>query len=133
TGIEVDEVARRAAEVGEVFDRQTQSPRAGRTDHQPVAALRKRRVAERCRELLVVGLVVIPTDALLRHAGGAAGLEDRVGTTVVSARYEALMWLGAQQFAVEVREAHEVLERCDFALGIPTGGLLPVEPVGRAG
>ena len=45
--VEVHEVARGAAEVGQVLDREAQAPRPGRSDHQPVAAAREALLVQR--------------------------------------------------------------------------------------
>ena len=74
--IEVDAEADAAAILREVLDRQAKAPRTGRTEHQPVRALRKVFVRQRRAEQLVVDPEVVAGDARLRNAGRAAGLED---------------------------------------------------------
>jgi hypothetical protein len=126
--IEIDEVAGAAAEVGEVLDGEPEPARAGRTDHQPGAAAREMLVGDLAGKLLVVGLVVVPADALLRHAGGPAGLEDVVGPALVLLRHPDLGLQVAQRLVLEVREAHQVGEALDFGGGVPAGFLRPIEP-----
>ena len=127
--IEVHEVAGVAAVVGEVLDGEAQAAGAGRADHEPVALGEKVRAVV-VAVFLVVGLVVIPADALLRHAGGAARLEDVVGALGVGLGHEALGLLGAQHVVVEVRELlRDVGEALDLLARIPAGGLGPLEPV----
>ena len=60
----------------QVLDGEAQPARTGRAEHQPVGALRETLVRQRLAEHLVVDAEVVDVDARLRHAGGAAGLED---------------------------------------------------------
>ena len=127
--VEIDEVARAAAVIGEMLDREAQATRAGGADHQPVAALGEEVGTVVVAELLVIDLVVVPADALLGHAGGATGLEDVVGTPGVCLRYESLGLLLAQDLVVEVVEAHQIVEAGDLLERVPAGLLGPFEPV----
>ena len=78
-------------------------------------------------------LVVIPVDALFRHARRAAGLEDHERLALVLLRHPAFVRFLAQKFAVEVVEAIDIGERGHFLRGIPTRLFRPVEPVGSSG
>ena len=94
--IEIDEIARAAADMGQVLDGETKPARAGRAHHQPVMVARKMRVRELFGKLGVIDLVILPADPLLGHAGGAAGLEDVEGF--------ALEWRGHPDFRLEVAQ-----------------------------
>ena len=62
-----------------MFNGQAQAARTGRPHHQPSAPAREVGVVDLVAELGVIDLVVIPTDALLGHAGSATGFEDIEG------------------------------------------------------
>src|SRR5581483_4064644 len=81
--IEIDEITGTPAEVGEMLDGQTQTPRAGGSDHEPGAVAREMFVGNFAREFLVIDLVIRPADALLGHAGGATGFKDVKGAAMV--------------------------------------------------
>ena len=118
-GVEVDEVTGTAADVGEVLDGEAQAARAGGADHQPVGALREKVGAVMFGEFRVVGHVIVPADALFRHAGGAAGFEDVVGPFAEGFRDETGGIFLAQNLVIEglesldVGEAGDVLERIE--------------------
>ena len=90
--------------------------------------------AELGGELLVVGLVVVPADALLGHAGGAAGLEDVVRPALVMRRHPHLGLQVAQPLVLEMRESRdEVGERLHLPSRVPAGLARPIEPERAAG
>jgi hypothetical protein len=131
--VEVDEVTGVAAVIGEMLDGEAEAAGAGGADHEPVA-LREKVGAVVVAVFLVVGLVVIPADALLRHAGGAAGLEDIVGAFGVGLGHEALGLFSAEDVVVEVRKFfRDVGEALDLFARIPAGLLGPLEPVVATG
>ena len=131
--VEVDEVAGVAAVVREMLHGEAQAAGAGGADHQPIA-LGEKVGPVVVAVFFVVGLVVIPADALLGHAGGAAGLEHVVGALGIGLGDEAFGLLGAQHIVVEVGEFfRDVGEALDFLARIPAGGLGPLEPVVAAG
>src|SRR5579885_1086960 len=85
-------------------------------------------------KLFVIGFVVIPTDALLWHAGGAAGFENIVGTSLVLCGDPDLGLQVAQPFVLEMREAcRQVRKSLNFLARIPAGLFCPLKPKGRAG
>ena len=125
--VEIDEVAGAAPDVGQVLDRQTQPARTGGSHHQPGAAAREVGVVDLVAEFRVIDLVVVPSDALLGHAGGAAGLENVEGLALELGRDPDLGLQVAQRFILEVRELQHVFEACDLLAGIPVlAG--PIEP-----
>ena len=127
--IEVDEVARAAAHVGQVLDGEAQTARAGRAHHQPVMVARKMFVGDLLAELGVIDLVILPADALLGHAGGAAGLEDVERLALEFGGNPDLGLQVAQPFVLEVRKARDkVGEGFDFLRGIPARLFSPIEP-----
>src|ERR1017187_747626 len=85
-------------------------------------------IRELGRELLVVGLVIIPADALLRHARSAAGFKDIVGAPLVFRWHPDVRLKLAQPFILEMREPREVNKRPDFLARVPAGLPGPVEP-----
>src|ERR1039458_9389792 len=92
-------------------------------------AAREMLIRELGRELLVVGLVIIPADALLGHAGGAAGFKDVVWASLVFRRHPDIWLELAQPFILKVREScGEVGEGFDFLPRVPAGLPGPIEP-----
>ena len=69
-------------------------------------------VGDLLAELGVIDLVIVPADALLRHAGRAAGLEDVEGLALERRRHPDLRLQVAQPFVLEVRELQHVGEDC---------------------
>ncbi len=132
TRIQINEVARAAAEVGEVLDGEAQPARAGGADHDPRLAAREMLVVDLAAELLVVGLVVVPADALLGHAGGAAGLENVVRLALERRGHPDLGLEVAQGLVLEVRELEHVGRALHFLARVEVL-LRPVEPVGASG
>ena len=117
----------------QMLDGQTQPARAGGSDHQPVPVAGKGLVIEGLGKLLVVDLVVIPLNPLFRHAGRSPRFKNMKGATKVGAGNPLFVRERAEQFAIEVREAEEVVERLDLQGGIPVCFLGPVQPVRAAG
>ena len=104
----------------------------GGAHHQPRAAAREVRVGNLLAELGVIHLVVVPADALLGHAGGAAGLEDVIRLALERGGHPDLGLEVAQGFVGEVAELQEVFGLGDFLARVEVlRG--PVEPVGAAG
>ena len=119
--IEIDEVARAAAHVGEMLDGEAQAARAGRAHHQPVVVAREMLVGDLLAELGVIDLVIVPADALLGHAGRAAGFENVERLALELRRHPDLGLQIAQPFVLEVRELRDdVGEGLDFLRGIRT-------------
>src|SRR5690606_716668 len=110
-----------AAEIGEMLDCETQTAWASGSDHQPRTARREMLIADLAAELFVVGLVIVPADALLRHPGGAARFEDAVRLSLVGSRHPDLGLHVAEPFVLEVRELLQVGERLDLLARIPAG------------
>jgi hypothetical protein len=115
--IEVNEVAGTAAEIGQVLDGQAQAARAGRPDHQPGAAGRKMRVGKLAGKLLVIGLVIVPADALLGHAGGAAGFKNVERAAFEFFGHPDFGLQVPQPFILEVREFFQAAEALTSAAG----------------
>ena len=80
----------------------------------------------------VVDLVVVPADALLRHAGRAAGLENVERLALELRRHPDLGLQVAQPFVLEVRELHHVGEALDLLARVEIL-LRPIEPERAAG
>ena len=127
-GVQVDEIAGAAAEIGQMLDSQAQAARAGRPDHQPVAAGREVGVGKLGREFLIVRLVIVPADALLGHAGGAPGFKDVEGAAAKFSGNPDFRLQVAKPFILEVREALQAAKAFDFRGGIPAGLFRPVQP-----
>jgi hypothetical protein len=128
TRIQVDEVTRRATHVGEMLDGEAQAPRPGGTHHQPVVVSGEMLVADLLAELAVVGLVVLPTDALLGHPRGPARFENVERPAGVGLGHPDLGLEVTQPFVLEVRELDQVGGGVDLGTGIPAGLGRPVEP-----
>src|SRR4029077_7760514 len=127
--IEVDEVARAAAHVCQVLDREAQTTGAGRPHHQPIMVSGEMLVADLFAELAVIDLVILPADALFGHSGGSAGFKDIKWTALELRRNPNLRLKVAKPFLLEMRKAcDDVVEGADFLRGIPVGLLRPIEP-----
>ena len=117
--IEVDEVAGAAAHVGEMFDGEAQAARAGRAHHQPVMIAREMFVGDFFAELRVIDFVIVPADALLRHAGRAAGFKNAERLPFELRGNPDFRLQIAQPFVREMRELVHVRERFDFLCADP--------------
>ena len=126
--IEVHAEADAAAVLREVLDRQTQTPRAGRPQHQPVRPAREELVRQRVAEDLVIGAEVVDRHARLRRAGRPARLEDEHRLAGESLGDPPLHRAAAQRFVFERAEALQVRKRLDFLARIPPGLRREVEP-----
>src|SRR5262249_53596170 len=127
--IEVHAEADAAAHLRQVLDRQAETTRAGRPEHQPVRSPRKELVGQRLAEDLVVGAKVIQVDACFRDARGSTRLEhvDRLSREPL--RNPALHGPAAQRLVLELPEAREIREGRDLATWIPAGLLRELEPM----
>ena len=68
-------------------------------------------------EFLVIDLVIVPADALLGHAGGAAGLENVEGRPLIFFGHPDFRLQIAQPFILEMREALQAGKTFDFLAG----------------
>src|SRR5205807_944189 len=126
--VQVDVVARTAADVRQVLDAESQPARPGRAEHKPVRAARKELVVERLRELFVVPEVVFPAYALLRHPGSAAGLEDVERPSLIGFGYPALVLFDTEPLVLKVWKPTQVGECTDLVGWIPACLFRPVQP-----
>ena len=119
-----------------MLDGEAEPARSGGADHEPIVVAGEVGVTQRLGEGAVVDLVVVPADALLRHAGGAAGLEDAEGAAGVG------LAPGAPDFGLEVPQVLvlevgepgvEVVEGLDRLGGVPVLLAGPVQPERAAG
>ena len=124
-GIQVNKITGTAAKIGQVLDGQAQPAGAGRADHQPGAAARKMGVGKFGGEFLVIRFVIVPADALLGHAGGAAGFKNIEGAALEFFRDPDFRLQVAQPFVLKVRKALQAAEAFDFSGGIPAGLFRP--------
>ena len=131
--IQIDEIARAPPHVGQMLDRQAQPPWTGRAHHQPIMIARKMFVRNFFRELAVIHLVIVPTDALLGHAGRAAGLEDIKWPPLECFWDPDFRLQIAQPFVLKMREARQISELLYFRRRVPTGFPGPIEPERAAG
>ena len=89
-------------------------------------------VVELVAELLVIDAEVIPTNALLGHAGGAAGFKNVEGLALVGGRHPDFGLEIAQPLVLKVWEiSHDVLVAVHLATGVEVI-FGPVEPEGAA-
>ena len=112
--VEVDEVARRSADIREVLDGEPQPPRAGRPHHQPRFAAREMFVAHLVGKLGVIDAEIIPADALLGHPGRAAGLENVERFAAEFRRHPDLGLQIPQPLVLEMRELFHIADGLDF-------------------
>src|ERR1041385_3075277 len=94
---------------------------------------REMRVGNFFREFAVIGFVIIPADALLGHAGGAAGFENVERFSFERGWNPNFRLEIAQPFILEMRKAQDIVEAFNFARGIPARLLRPIEPEWAAG
>ena len=82
----------------------------------------------------VIDLVILPANALFRHAGGAAGFKNAEGLTVICLWPPDFIRQIAQPFILEMRELRrDILKARDLLGRIPAGFLGPIEPKRTAG
>ena len=84
------------------------------------------------RELLVIGLVIVPADALLGHAGGAAGFKNVEGAALEFRRHPDFGLQVAKRLVLEMRELQGLGKGLDFLARIEIL-LRPVQPIRAAG
>ena len=131
--IEIDKVAGAAAIIGKMLHRKAQTTRAGGADHDPGLARREVLVVELVAELLVIHAEVVPADALLRHAGGAAGFENVERLAFECGGHPDLRLLVTQPLVLEMRElGDDVLIAVHHATRVEIL-LRPFQPEGAAG
>ena len=117
----------------QVLDGQAETSRAGRTDHQPVAAPGKVLVGQRVAEHLVIGSEVVDVDPRLRNAGRAAGLEREDGLVGKGLRHPPADGPAPQPLVLEEAESVEVRVGPDLLPRVPVELLREVQPERRAG
>ncbi len=132
-GIEVNEVTCTTTDVGKMLDRHTQTAWAGRPYHQPVSTLWKKIRAIVLGKLSVVGLVVFPTDPLLRHACGSTRFKDIVGSTLVGLWNKLSRILFSQDFIIKIIKVKHIRKGLHLLARIPASILSPVQPIGASG
>src|SRR5688572_30203337 len=113
-----------------MLDGQTQSARPGWPHHEPVMITRKMFVGNLLRELAVIDLVILPADALLGHAGGAAGLENVEWLAFECLGHPDVRLQIPQPFILEMWKAEEVGKPLHFLCWVPVRLFGPVEPEG---
>ncbi len=86
------------------------------------------RVGNFAGELLVIDFVIVPADPLLRHARGAASLEDVEWLPSVSRRHPDFRLQIPQPFVLEVGEAKQIGKPLDCILRVPPRALRPIQP-----
>src|SRR4029078_5452117 len=125
-GVKVNKVAGTTTNIGQVFDGQTQPPRAGSADHKPVMVGGKMFVGDLIRKLLVIDLVIIPANALLRHASCAAGLKDFERTVFEFYWTPDVPLEVAQPFVLKMGEPVYVGQGLNLLARVPTGFFRPI-------
>src|ERR1041385_1586109 len=134
TRIEVDKITNTAPKIREVFNGQAQPARSSRSNHQPGAATRKMLVGDLRRKLFIVGLVVVPPDALFGHAGSPARFEDVKRPPLIFLRHPDFGLQIAKPFILKMREMREDIgKRVYFSSRVPPSLFRPVEPKLRPG
>ena len=126
--VEVDAEADPPPVLGQVLDRQPQSPGSRGAQHQPVRPLRETGVGQRVAEVLVVGLPVVNLHSTLRDARRAPRLEH-VHTFAFQARRDPPLNRSPTQPLVFKRgELAQVLERVHRLARVETQRLGPLQP-----
>ena len=133
TRVKVDMITAASTVVSKVFNGQTQTAWASRANHDPVAALWEILVAQLIGKLLVIVLVVIPTNALLWKPGRSTSFENVERTIFISIRNKALVLLITKPVVFEVIKFHDIIDALHLFARIPASVLHPVEPERRAG
>ena len=82
--IEVHKIAGTTPHISQMLNRQSKTARAGGPHHHPVMITREMLVTQRLGKGAVIDLVILPANALFRHAGGAARFKDAEGLAVIS-------------------------------------------------
>src|SRR5262249_36834979 len=113
TRIQINKVAGTAADIRQMLDGQAQAPRASRAHHQPGAAFGKMRVGNLVGEFAVIDLVIVPADALLGHAGGAAGFKNIEWLSLELRGHPDLGLEIAEPFVLEMRKLLNIGEALD--------------------
>jgi hypothetical protein len=83
-------------------------------------------------ELRVIDLVIVPTDALLGHPGGAAGFKDIERGASQRRRHPHFRLEVAQPLILEMRELLQIGDALDFLARVEVL-LRPVQPEGAPG
>src|SRR6185369_13476862 len=117
----------------EMFNREPQSSRPRRPDHQPVRAFRKELVRQRFAERLVVDSKIIDADTRLRHTGAASGFEDVYRAIRISLWHPSANRSSAQPFILKKPEPRQIVVRFDFNARIPIELFRVVEPERASG
>ena len=118
--------------IRQMLDGQTQTARAGGADHEPGTARGEVVVADFAAEFFVVGLVVIPANALLGHACGATGFENIERFAFKSGRHPDFGLQIAQPFVLKMGELQQIGRGMNLGAGIEVFGS-PFQPEGSAG
>ena len=91
-------------------------------------------VTQRVGKGTVIDLVILPANALFRHAGGTARLKDAEGLAVISLWPPDFIGQITQPFILEMWEfRYNILKALDILGRIPAGFLGPIEPKRTAG
>ena len=126
--IEVHAEADAAAILGQMFDRQPQSPRPGWPEHQPVGSSGKVFVGERVAEVFVVDPMVFDDHATLGNTRRAAGFKHVDRLTRQPFRHPAVDRPAAQPVVFKVRKLLQVVEAFHFGQRVEVVSLGLLQP-----
>jgi hypothetical protein len=106
-----------------MFNGKSQAPWPGRAHHEPIPSLGKKVGRVVVTELRVIGLVIVPTNPLLRHPGGASGLEyierpafKRLGDKSTGILFPKNLIIKVWKF-LDIREARHLPPRVESQAG----------------
>src|SRR5213082_4113446 len=111
-----------------MLDRKTQPPRAARPQHQPVAPLRKRLVAQSLAEVLVVDPEILDLQPTLRYARAPPRLEHVQRPPLQPLWQPPPHRPPAQPIVLKVRQLLEVLKLRDLPPHVQVPLLLLPQP-----
>src|SRR5262249_42225121 len=130
--IEIDAEADAASVLTKMFNRKPEPSRSGRSQHQPVRALREILFGQSVAEHLVVGAKVFKLQAALGHTGAPAGLKGKDWFAGDPFWQPPPHRTAAQPLILKRRKSCQILKRFDFASRVPAETFCKTEPEGTA-
>ena len=128
SGIEIDEKTNSPANLTQVFDSQTQAPRARRPQHQPIRPLGKCFFRKVVAEHFVVNLKIVLADPVFGHAGRATRFKDVRAFSLAPLGNPSAHGPAAQPFVLEMPEELQIAVSADFPTRIKAQAPRKVQP-----
>src|SRR5258708_13428975 len=111
-----------------MLNRQPQSSRAGRANHEPVRSGREKLIRQSCAERFVIAAEIVDADARFRNAGRSARFKDEDRLVGISARHPAAHRSAAQPFVLKKAEPVQSVVPAELAPRVPTHALAALPP-----